>query len=68
MNRDLTNAVLVLFAAMSAPALAGDNKVPTPAEKPGISRPGDYRVEVWVGDEKVDDEAFDIVSTRSARK
>ena len=163
MNRDLTNAVLVLFAAMSAPALAGDNKVPTLAEKPGISRPGDvsppvaqamvddvnigvavatdgqvpadsspdnflpgediylsmdvsdapagtairvvwigpgdqqiatqaktvaagvatltfvkqdtrswkpgdYRAEVWVGDEKVDDEVFDIVSVRSARK
>jgi len=163
MHRDFTNAVVVVFAAMSAPALAGDNKVPTIAEKPGISRPGDvsppvaqamvddvnigvvvasdgrvpadsspdhflpgediyltmdvsdappgtairvvwigpgnqqiatqaktvaagvstlafvkqdtrswkagkYRAEVWVGDEKVNDEVFDIVSTRSARK
>ena len=163
MNRKLTNAMLVLFAAMSAPALAGDDKGPTIAEKPGLSRPGDvsppvaqamvddvnigvavatdgqvpadssldnflpgediylsmdvsdapagtaikvvwigpgdqqiaaqaktvaagvstltfvqqdtrswkpgdYRAEVWVGDEKVDDEVFDIVSTRSARK
>jgi hypothetical protein len=31
-------------------------------------KPGDYRAEVWVGDEKVNDEHFDIVSTRSARK
>jgi len=163
MNRNLTNAMLVLFAAMSAPALAGDDKAPTIAEKPGISKPGDvsppvaqamvddvnigvavdgsgrvpassnpdnflpgediyltmevsdapagtvvkvvwigpgdrqiatqaktvsqsvstlkfvkqdtqswkpgdYRAEVWVGDEKVDDEVFDIVSTRSASK
>ena len=163
MNRNLTNALLVVFAAMSAPAMAGDNKGPTVAEKPGISqpgdvsppvaqamiddvnigvavtsdgrvpadsspdnflpgediyltmdvsdapagtaikvvwigpgdtqiatqaktvaagvstltfvkqdtrswKPGDYRAEVWVGDEKVDDEVFDIVSTRSARK
>jgi hypothetical protein len=30
--------------------------------------PGDYRAEVWVGDEKVNDEHFDIVSSRSARK
>ena len=163
MNRNLTNAMLVVFAAMSAPAMAGDNKSPTIAEKPGISqpgdvsppvaqamvddvnvglavasdghvlagsspdnflpgediyltmdvsdapagtairvvwigpgdkqiatqaktvaagastlkfvkqdtqswKPGDYRAEVWVGDEKVDDERFDIVSTRSARQ
>lgn len=162
MNHKLTNALLVTFAAMSAPAMAGDNKAPTIAEKPGISRPGDvsppvaqamvddvnigvavasdgrvpadtspdnflpgediyltmdvsdappgtairvvwigpgdkqiateaktvaagvstlkfvqqgtrswklgdYRAEVWVGDEKVNDERFDIVSTRSAR-
>jgi hypothetical protein len=31
-------------------------------------KPGDYRAEVWVGDEKVNDERFNIVSTRSARK
>ena len=31
-------------------------------------QPGDYRAEVWVGDEKVNDEVFDIVSSRSARK
>ena len=163
MNRKLTNALLVVFAAMSAPAMAGDNNGPTIAEKPGISRPGDvsppvaqamvddvnigvalasngrvpadsspdnflpgediyltmdvsdappgtaikvvwigpgdkpidtqiqkvaagvstlkfvkqgtrswqpgdYRAEVWVGDEKVNDEVFDIVSSRSARK
>ena len=163
MNRNLTNAMLVVFAALSAPALAGDDTGPTIAEKPGISKPGDvsppvaqamvddvnigvavgsngrvpagngpdnflpgediyltmdvsdappgtpirvvwigpgdkpidtqiqkvaagastlkfvkedtrswkpgdYRAEVWVGDEKVDDEVFDIVSTRSARK
>jgi len=163
MNRKLTNALLVVFAAMSAPALAGDNKGPVTAEKPGISKPGDvsppvaqsmvddvnigvavagdgrvpadtspdnflpgediyltmdvsdaapgtairvvwfgpgnqqiateaktvaagvstlkfvkqdtqswkpgdYRAEVWVGDEKVNDERFDIVSTRSARQ
>ena len=30
-------------------------------------KPGDYRAEVWVGDEKVNDEAFDIVLARSAR-
>ena len=41
MNRKLTNALLVVFAAMSAPALAGDNKGPVTAEKPGISKPGD---------------------------
>lgn len=163
MNRKLTHALLVVCAAMSAPAMAGDSRGPTIAEKPGISRPGDvsplvaqamvddvnigvalasngrvpadsspdnflpgediyltmdvsdappgtairvvwigpgdrqiatqaqtvtagvatlrfvqqdtrswkpgdYRAEVWVGDEKVDDEVFDIVSTRSARK
>lgn len=164
MNRKLTNAaLLVAFAALSAPALAGDDKAPATAEKPGISKPGDvsppvaqamvddvniglalasdgrvpadsspddflpgediyltmdvsdappgtairvvwfgpgerqiatqaktvaagvstlkfvkqdtqgwkpgdYRAEVWVGDEKVNDERFDIVSTRSARK
>lgn len=164
MNRKLTNALLVVFAAMSAPAIAGDqNTGPTTAEKPGISapgdvsppvaqsmvddmnigvavasngrvpadtnpdhflpgediyltmdvsdaspgtairvvwigpgdtqigtdaktvaagvstlkfvkqdtqswKPGDYRAEVWVGDEKVNDERFDIVSTRSARQ
>ena len=163
MNRKLTNAMLVVFAAMSAQAVAGDNKEPTIPEKPGISqpgdvsppvaqamvddvnigvtldgngrvpagngpdnflpgediyltmdvsdapagtairvvwigpgdkaidtqiqkvaagvstlkfvkqgtqnwKPGDYRAEVWVGDEKVNDEVFDIVSTRSARK
>jgi hypothetical protein len=163
MNRKLTNAMLVLFAAMSAPALASDDRGPTVAEKPGISKPGDvsppvaqamvddvnigvavdsygrvpadsdpdnflpgediyltmdvsdappgtpirvvwigpgdkqietqtqkvaagvstlkfvkqgtrtwkpgdYRAEVWVGDEKVNDEVFDIVSTRSASK
>jgi hypothetical protein len=163
MNRKLTNAMLILFAAMSAPAIAGDAKGPTIAEKPGISKPGDvsppvaqamvddvnigvavdsngrvpagtgpdnflpgediyltmdvsdapagtairvvwigpgdkpidtqiqkvaagastlkfvkqdtrswkpgdYRAEVWVGDEKVDDEVFDIVSARSASK
>ncbi len=163
MNRKLTNAMLVVFAATAAPAMAGDNKAPAIAEKPGISRPGDisppvaqamvddvnigvglasngrvpadsrpdnflagediyltmdvsdarpgtairvvwigpggkqiatqaqtvaagavtlkfvqqntrgwkagdYRAEVWAGDEKGDDEAFDIVSTRSARK
>jgi hypothetical protein len=163
MNRNLKNAMLVVIAALSAPALAGDDKGPTIAEKPGISQPGDisppvaqamvddvnigiavqsngrvpadsgpdnflpgedlyltmdvsdapagtaikvvwigpgdqpidtqiqkvaagvstlkfvrqdtrswktgdYRAEVWVGDEKVDDEVFDIVSTRSARK
>jgi hypothetical protein len=163
MNRNLTNAMLVVFAALSAPALAGDDKGPTIDEKPGISKPGDvsppvaqamvddvnigvaldsngrvpaangpdnflpgediyltmdvsdappgtairvvwigpndrqidmqvqkvaagvstlkfvkqgtqswkpgdYRAEVWVGDEKVNDEMFDIVSTRSASK
>jgi len=163
MNRNLTNAMLVVLAAMSAPAMAGDNKGPSIVEKPGISqpgdvsplvaqamvddvnvglavasdgrvpagsspdeflpgediyltmrvsdapagtairvvwigpgdkqiatqartvaagvstltfvkrdtrswKPGDYRAEVWVGDEKVDDETFDIVSTRTARK
>jgi len=163
MNRNLTNAVLVVIAALSAPALAGDDKGPAIAEKPGIAKPGDvsppvaqamvddvnigvavagdgrvpagtspddflpgediyltmdvsdappgtairvvwigpddqeiarqaktvtagestlrfvkqdtgswkpgdYRAEVWVGDEKVNDERFDIVSTRSARK
>jgi hypothetical protein len=163
MNRNLTNAILVAIAALSAPALAGDNKGPVIDEKPGISRPGDvsppvaqamvddvnigvavagdgrvpadsrsddflpgeaiyltmdvsdaapgtavkvvwigpgdrqiatqaktvsagvstlkfvkedtqawkagdYRAEVWVGDEKVNDERFNIVSTRSARK
>lgn len=163
MNRKLKNAMLVVIAALSAPALAGDDKGPTIAEKPGISqpgdisppvaqamvddvnigvaigsngrvpadsspdnflpgedlyltmdvsdappgtaikvmwigpgdkaidtqvqkvaagvstlkfvrqdtrnwKPGDYRAEVWVGDEKVDDEVFDIVATRSARK
>jgi len=163
MNRKLTNAMIVVFAALSAPALAGDNKGPVIAEKPGISKPGDvsppraqamvddvnigvavandgrvpadassdnflpgediyltmdvsdaapgtairvvwigpgdkqiateaktvaagvstlkfvkqdtrswkpgnYRAEVWVGDEKVNDERFDIVATRSARK
>jgi hypothetical protein len=163
MNRKLTKALLVVFAAMSGPAMAGDDKGPTIAEKPGISRPGDvsppvaqamvddvnigvavasdgrvpadggpdsflpgediyltmdvsdappgtairvawigpgdrqiatqaktvaagvstlkfvqqdtrswtpgdYRAEVWVGDEKVNDERFDIVLTRSARK
>lgn len=163
MNRKLTNAMIVAIAALSAPALAGENKGPTIDEKPGISRPGDvsptvaqamvddvnigvavgskghvpadsspdnflpgediyltmdvsdappgtairvmwigpgdkpietqvqtvvagastlkfvrkdtrswapgdYRAEVWVGDEKVNDEAFDIVLTRSARK
>lgn len=30
--------------------------------------PGDYRAEVWVGDEKVNDERFSIVSARSASK
>lgn len=84
MNRKLANAMIVVFAALSAPALAGDNKAPVIAEKPGISngqstlkfvkqhtqgwQPGDYRAEVWVGEEKVNDERFDIVSTRSARK
>lgn len=163
MNRKLTKALLVVFAAMSGPAMAGDDKGPTIAEKPGISHPGDvsppvaqamvddvnigvalasdgrvpadggpdnflpgediyltmdvsdappgtairvawigpgdrqiatqaktvaagvstlkfvqqdtrswapgdYRAEVWVGDEKVNDERFDIVLTRSARK
>jgi len=163
MNRKLTNALLVVFAAMSAPTMAGDIKSPATAEKPGISKPGDvsppvaqamvddvnigvavdsngrvpaangpdnflpgediyltmdvsdappgtairvvwigpgdkpidtqiqkvaagvptlkfvkqgtrswqpgdYRAEVWVGDEKVNDEVFDIVSSRSARK
>jgi hypothetical protein len=163
MNRNLTNAILVVIAGLSAPALAGDNKGPVIAEKPGISRPGDvsppvaqamvddvnigvavasdgrvpsdsnrdnfvpgediyltmdvsdappgtaikvvwigpgdrqiatqaktvaqgvstlkfvkqdtktwkpgdYRAEVWVGDEKVNTERFDIVSSRSARK
>ena len=29
---------------------------------------GDYRAEVWVGDEKVNDERFNIVSARSASK
>ena len=29
---------------------------------------GDYRAEVWVGDEKVNDERFNIVSARSAGK
>ena len=29
-------------------------------------KPGDYRAEVWVGDEKINDEAFDIVLDRSA--
>lgn len=163
MNRKLTNAMLVVFAALSAPAWAGDNTGPVIAEKPGVSKsgdvsppaaqamiddvnigvavandgrvpagtspddflpgediyltmdvsdapagtairvvwigpndqqivteartvaagvstlkfvkqdtqgwkPGDYRAEVWVGDEKVNDERFDIVSTRSARQ
>jgi hypothetical protein len=163
MNRNLTNAMLVAIAALSAPALAGDDKGPGIDEKPGISkpgdvsppvaqamvddvnigvavdgsgrvpassnpdnflpgediyltmdvsdapagtvvkvvwigpgdrqiatqaktvsqgvstlkfikqdtqswRPGDYRAEVWVGDEKVNDEAFDIVAARSASK
>ena len=163
MNRKLKNAMLVVIAALSAPALAGDDKGPTIPEKPGVSqpgdisppvaqamvddvnigvaigsngrvpadsgpddflpgedlyltmdvsdapagtaikvvwigpgdkpidtqvqkvaagvstlkfvredtrswKPGDYRAEVWVGDEKVDDEVFDIVATRSARK
>jgi hypothetical protein len=163
MNRKLTHAMVVVVAALSAPALAGDNKAPVIAEKPGISKPGDvsppvaqamvddvnigvavagdgrvpadtspdnflagediyltmdvsdaapgtairvvwigpgdkqiateaktvsagqstlkfvkqdtqgwqpgdYRAEVWVGDEKVNDERFDIVSTRSARQ
>ena len=31
-------------------------------------KPGDYRSEVWVGDEKVNDESFDIVLARSARR
>jgi hypothetical protein len=31
-------------------------------------KPGDYRAEVWVGDEKVNDERFNIVSARSASK
>jgi len=31
-------------------------------------KPGDYRAEVWVGDEKVNDERFNIVSARSAGK
>jgi len=31
-------------------------------------QPGDYRAEVWVGDEKVNDERFNIVSARSASK
>ncbi len=31
-------------------------------------RAGDYRAEVWVGDEKVNDERFNIVSARSASK
>jgi hypothetical protein len=30
-------------------------------------QPGDYRAEVWVGDEKVNDEVFDVVLARSAR-
>lgn len=30
-------------------------------------KPGDYRAEVWVGDEKVNDESFNVVSARSAR-
>ena len=30
-------------------------------------KPGDYRAEVWVGDEKVNDEIFDVVAARSAR-
>jgi len=163
MNRKLTNALLAVFAAMSAPTMAGDIKSPATTEKPGISKPGDvsppvaqamvddvnigvavdsngrvpaasgpdnflpgediyltmdvsdappgtairvvwigpgdkpidtqiqkvaagvstlkfvkqgtrswqpgdYRAEVWVGDEKVNDEVFDIVSSRSARK
>lgn len=163
MNRNLSNAILVVIAGLSAPALAGENKGPVIDEKPGISRPGDvsppvaqamvddvnigvalasdgrvpadsspdnflpgediyltmdvsdappgtaikvvwigpgdrqiatqaktvskgvstlkfvkqdtqswkpgdYRAEVWVGDEKVNTERFDIVSTRSARK
>lgn len=29
-------------------------------------KPGDYRAEVWVGDEKVNDEKFSIVSARRA--
>jgi hypothetical protein len=29
---------------------------------------GDYRAEIWVGDEKVNDERFNIVSARSASK
>jgi len=31
-------------------------------------KPGDYRAEVWVGDEKVNDERFNIVSARNASK
>jgi hypothetical protein len=30
-------------------------------------KPGDYRAEVWVGDDKVDDQRFKIVPARSAR-
>ncbi len=30
-------------------------------------KPGDYRAEIWVGDEKVNDEKFNIVSNRNAR-
>jgi hypothetical protein len=30
--------------------------------------PGDYRAEVWLGDEKVNDESFNIVSARTASK
>jgi hypothetical protein len=30
-------------------------------------KPGDYRAEVWVGDQRVSEQRFNIVSTRSAR-